>query len=83
MLYTNVHLIKITSFRSCALHCAAFGRSIDVVKFLMEHGANDKATNKSGDTPFDIAVESGHSNVVEYFLPLRLKQCEISDETLR
>ena len=34
--------------------------------FLVEHGANVKATNKEGETPYDIASERGNEEVAEY-----------------
>ena len=57
--YTNVYC-------SAALHKAAQGGNIDITKFLVEHGANVKATNKKGQTPFDVASERGHEDVAQY-----------------
>ena len=51
---------------SAALHNAAQGGNIDITKLLVEHGANVKATNKEGKTPFDIASERGHEDVAQY-----------------
>ena len=53
-------------YSSGALHCAAAEGNIDVTKFLVEHGANVKATNKKGKTPLDIASERGHEDVAQY-----------------
>ena len=37
------------------LHRAAAGGRADVVEFLLSVGANAKARDKNGDTPFDVA----------------------------
>ncbi|MCP4176252.1 MAG: hypothetical protein GY756_00630, partial [bacterium] len=52
------------------LHCAAGGKNIEIMKFLIDSGINIKATNQSGDTvlhcrnwtttePIKILIENG------------------------
>ena len=51
---------------STPLYCAAFGGAINTTKYLVEQGANVKATNKEGKTPLDYALEEEHEDVAQY-----------------
>ncbi|MCE5240771.1 ankyrin repeat domain-containing protein [bacterium] len=42
------------------------GRHLDIVKALVEHGADVNATNTSGHTPLAEAVEGGHKEIGDY-----------------
>ena len=51
---------------------------------MLEHGANVKATNKKGQTPYDNAVKRRHEEVAEYLkeihLTMKLNDDDISEE---
>ena len=49
-------------FCDCALHFAALHGHIDVVKLLIEHGANKYVKNSIGNYPIDIAIGNGKKN---------------------
>lgn len=49
-----------------ALHVAAWGGDLEVVKYLVGRGASVTATNNRGATAKDIASSRGHTAVVEY-----------------
>jgi hypothetical protein len=51
-------------FCDCALHFAALHGHIDVVKLLIEHGANKYVKNSIGNYPIDIAIGNGKKNCV-------------------
>ena len=40
------------------LHCAAKKGSRNVVKYLLDHGADKTIKNRAGETAYDVAVES-------------------------
>ena len=46
---------------------ASYNGHLDVVKYLIEEeGANPKLENIDNNTAYDIALETGHSEVAEY-----------------
>ena len=45
---------KIRKDGNTALHLAVFYLRIDIIKYLLSHGANKQATNNYGETPLDI-----------------------------
>ncbi|MBI5092927.1 MAG: ankyrin repeat domain-containing protein [Candidatus Hydrogenedentes bacterium] len=47
------------------LHLAAAGGHRDLVDFLLEYGANPRATNDNSDTPSDIAQLAGHRDIMK------------------
>ena len=47
-----------------ALHSAAWNGKLQVVTWLVEHGADVKAATKDGRTALHWAVENGHKDVV-------------------
>lgn len=53
---------------SGALHCAASNGQLDVVKILVERGANLRAFDECGATPLHISAEKGQIEVVKYLL---------------
>ena len=81
---THLENYYINVYCSAALHNAAQGGNIDVTKFLVEHGANVKATNNKGKTPYDNAVKRRHEEVAEYLkeihLTMKLNEDDISEE---
>jgi len=50
---------------STALHLAAGWGRVDVVKLLLEHGADKTAKNKHGRTALELAKEAGFEEVVK------------------
>ena len=66
MLPENDEMISSFFHFSTPLYCAAYGGAINTTKYLVEQGANVKATNKEGKNPFDIASERGHEDVAQY-----------------
>ena len=45
------------------LHEASLGGHLEVVRYLIEKGANPKLKTKAGKTAYDIAVDEGHSSI--------------------
>jgi len=61
----NVNLSDSTN--TTPLHAAADAvRYFDVVKMLLDHGADKEARDKKGRTAVDIAREKGNNKIVEY-----------------
>ena len=51
------------------IYVACQNGHIEVVKYLVEHGANiNKGNNNNNATPLDIACEKGHEKVVKYLV---------------
>lgn len=57
-----------TSTRITPLHSACDGGNLEIVKLLLEHGANMYATDVDGRTPLHYACYRGHINIAEYFV---------------
>lgn len=53
---------------STALHWAAYGGQYDVVKYLLEHGADVNAKDNNDRTPLMDAAQEGHLEVVKYLV---------------
>ena len=64
--FENGEMISSFFHFSTPLYCAAYGGAINTTKYLIEQGANVKATNKEGKTPIDYALEEGHKEVAQY-----------------
>jgi ankyrin repeat protein len=58
-------LVNIMDGRTSPLHEAARNNNVEVVRLLLEHGANPSLTNGDGKTPLDFATELGHVAVAE------------------
>ena len=54
-----------------ALHAAAENGYLEVVRFLVENGADCSLKVDSGETALDLALMAGHTEVAEY-----LKNCQ-------
>ena len=62
-------LIKITIFTGAsALWCAAATGHLDVVKYLVEAGADVNATTLTNSTPMRAACFDGHLDIVSYLI---------------
>jgi ankyrin repeat protein len=48
-----------------ALHFAVAGENINIVKMLIEAGAEVNATDKNGQTPLDIALKAGKKDLID------------------
>jgi ankyrin repeat protein len=67
---------------STPLHHSSFRRgrdllgpvkgSVEGTRLLLEHGANLDAENNNGETPFQVAMEEGHHEMVEFLWDLAL-----------
>jgi ankyrin repeat protein len=56
------------------LHGAAINGNLEACKTLVEHGANIHATTRRGATARDLAVDSNHQVVGDYFKSLGVKR---------
>jgi ankyrin repeat protein len=45
---------------------AAQGGHMDVVKLLLEKGADDKARNRRGETALQLAISEGHTDIAQH-----------------
>ncbi len=57
-----------------ALYQACFGGSLDIVKVLIDAGADVTITNAQGKTPLDVAIENNHQEIVHYLESLQPSQ---------
>jgi serine/threonine-protein phosphatase 6 regulatory ankyrin repeat subunit B len=55
---------------STALMVAAEEGRLDLVKYLVEQGANPKLADKAGFKPIDYARKNSHSEIVDFLKPL-------------
>lgn len=51
--------------RDPVLCAAVSGGQIEVVKFLLEHGADPDITNRDGELPMDTAEKRGHTDILK------------------
>ncbi|MBP7636016.1 ankyrin repeat domain-containing protein, partial [Candidatus Ozemobacteraceae bacterium] len=58
----------ISKKRETALHLAAHDGKDDVVKLLLEAGANREARSEHGETPLHMAAADGHTSIMQMFL---------------
>ena len=61
--------------KSTALHVAASNGFFDVCLLLVKYGAQN-LTNFEGNTPFHLAANHGHCDIVDYFLTRGLARCD-------
>ncbi len=71
----------IQSFDDCALQWAANYGRLDVVKFLVKHGADVCASG--GDNALRLAAESGHLDVVKFLVKHGADVCAHNDYALQ
>lgn len=65
----NPDLVSAVNERgSTPLHSASFGGHLEVVRFLLQKGAEIDAVNGGGFTPLHLATFAGHREVVEFLL---------------
>jgi potassium channel len=55
------------SVGTTALHVAVSEDSVEIVKFLLEHGANIDKQDKYGWSPRDLADQQGHTEIKAIF----------------
>lgn len=60
--------VKTRGNRDTPLHSAARANNLKVCKALIHYGARDDWCNAEGCTPFELAVQSGHTEVCSLFL---------------
>ena len=65
-----------------ALHYAAMNNCLEVVKFLIENGANINLCNKKGQSPLEIAYLYKCGDIVTYLLE-KGANGKIEDENIR
>ena len=61
----DIH-VKLNKFEWTPLHAAAYKGNMDLVKYLLEKGADKERQNKSGVSPKALASDAGHSDIVEF-----------------
>lgn len=61
-------LTRVDNNKDAALHLAAMRGNCAVIKFLLKHGANRKATDKFGATALHLAAITGHAEAVKCLL---------------
>lgn len=77
---------------STALHAACFNKHLDIVKYLVEHGANYFMRNQACETPIENGIH--HPEIRQFFqqnlvlnysidLPSELPTCPIEDDPKR
>jgi ankyrin repeat protein len=64
----KVEINDINNYKSTALHKAAYSNQIEVVKFLVLHGAFLNPQDKGGATPLYWAISNGNSEVANFLL---------------
>ena len=67
--HTNaINVINLPNHKgNTPLHMACiYNGNLDVIKLIVEAGANVNLQNKLGNTPIDLAIESQYTSVVEY-----------------
>ena len=92
--HKKLHLIKIllanygdlvnssNKFGDRAIHYSAKMGDLDLLKILVEHGADVNAVNELGWTPFYVACASGHLHIVQYLVGFAdLDTIDFSGET--
>lgn len=65
------------NFKWTPLHHACHAGQLDVVEYLIDHGAEIDATTMNGGTPLTRAIESSRDSVVEYLIG---KGCKVQTE---
>lgn len=48
-----------------ALHAAAYGGSLKMIRYLLSNGAEINALNNDGDSPLDVAIATGHADAAQ------------------
>lgn len=75
------HLVNARdAYGQTALNLAVSGQkpNVDVVQLLLNQGADPNATNNYGGTPYSVAVDRGHTNMVVLLLERGAKETAIS-----
>ena len=62
----DIKLILLTKNRF--LLNASHNGHLNIVEFLVSHGANVNAKNNNNETPLHIAWKNGHKDIVEYLV---------------
>ncbi|KAJ7763139.1 ankyrin repeat-containing domain protein [Mycena maculata] len=65
---TQIVRVRKATDRFTLLHAASKSRSKDLVKFLLDNGAEVNAANQDGQTALDIAIQSGDAETVRVLL---------------
>jgi ankyrin repeat protein len=60
---------KDATFAATALHWAALRGRTGVVQVLLANGADKKARNSAGETPYDVATRADHDDVARLLAP--------------
>ena len=58
-----------TSGGNCPIHAATWSGNVEMVKLLLEHGADPKKANEDGKTPRSIAVDNGILRMIKVLDP--------------
>lgn len=60
------------------LHYAAFNGNLETVKFLIDKGASIHTKNNGRETPLDLAIEEGNTEVVNMLSSINTKMTDVS-----
>jgi len=60
----DIH-VKLNKYGWTPLHAAAYKGNMDLVKYLLEKGADKERPNNSGASPIQLATDAGYGDIVE------------------
>ena len=62
------HLLRSIREEMQPIHCAVRGGSIEVIKLLLDYGADVNAVEEEGHTPTSLAIEVGENELAQFLM---------------